>query len=54
MSNTEQQNGGGGGGEEKKGESSGRQVTMEELGQHGSQGDLWLLVDGKGERASEE
>ncbi|PWN26642.1 cytochrome b5 [Jaminaea rosea] len=47
MSNTEQQNGSGGGGEEKKGESSGRQVTMEELGQHGSQGDLWLLVDGK-------
>ncbi|CAO1614586.1 unnamed protein product [Parajaminaea phylloscopi] len=27
--------------------SSERKVTMEELGQHGQTGDLWLLIDGK-------
>lgn len=29
--------------------SGGKKVTMEELGQHGTSGDLWLLIDGKGE-----
>lgn len=26
-----------------------KKVTMEQLGEHKSNGDLWLLVDGKGE-----
>jgi hypothetical protein len=30
-------------------ESSEKKVTMEQLNEHKTQGDLWLLVDGKGE-----
>ncbi|CAO1638805.1 unnamed protein product [Sympodiomycopsis kandeliae] len=33
--------------QEGGGSSDGKKVTMEELGQHGTSGDLWLLIDGK-------
>lgn len=31
------------------GEKGGKKITMEEMAGHNSSGDLWMLIDGKGE-----